>query len=46
MCKAILELHESFGRNSHYVESLHAIALHGAVVGVLMWQAYARSIEQ
>ena len=45
MGAAVLKLHESFSRDANDIELLHDIALEGAAAGVLMWQAYGRSLE-
>ncbi|HEY1645873.1 MAG TPA: hypothetical protein VGF75_05905 [Candidatus Saccharimonadales bacterium] len=45
MGKAILGLHESFKAEQNNTESLRNIAIEGSANGVLMWQAYARSLE-
>jgi len=46
MGAAILNLHESYAQKPSDTVSLHNIALEGAAAGVLMWQAYGRSLEQ
>lgn len=46
MGKAILGLHQSYQDDPYDIANLHSIALEGSAMGVLMWQAYARSLEQ
>lgn len=46
MGKAILGLHVSYSQDSQDTDSLCALALGGSAAGVLMWQAYARNLEE
>jgi len=43
---AILALHQTYSQNPYDTHTLRHVAIDGSAAGVLMWQAYARSIEQ
>ena len=46
MGAAILALHQNYSQDPYNTQILRHIAIDGSAAGILMWQAYARSIEQ
>lgn len=46
MGQAILALHQEHTLNPNNPEILHIIAVEGSAWGILMWQAYSRSLEK